>query len=111
MATYKNGINSRKAIIDTARRLFYEKGFRATTYHDISQEAKVRNGSISYHFENLLAIAAQIEDAETFSVAYSAFRDKYRNLNVGRKYEPIVWPLASRCVAVGSAPCGRSAAH
>lgn len=65
MANYQNGIASKNAIIDAARKLFYEKGFRSTTYRDISREANVRIGTISYHFDNLLTLASLIDAEES----------------------------------------------
>ena len=64
MGNYQNGLESRKAILETAAKLFYEQGLNKTTYADISKAANVRIGTISYHFGNTLTIASKIGNEE-----------------------------------------------
>ncbi len=42
----------RKQILDAAKRLFYEKGFSATTIEDIAQEAELSPAAIYLYFKN-----------------------------------------------------------
>ena len=51
MGAYENGSTTRRAILDACKKLFYEKGFHATSYDDICREAHVNRGSIYYHFK------------------------------------------------------------
>ncbi len=55
----------RELILDTALRLFTDRGYFNTSVRDIQKEATVSTGSIYHHFENKEAIAkallAQIE--------------------------------------------------
>lgn len=50
MATYKNGILTKKTIIETCRALFYKKGYADTTYQDICNNATVNPRTITRHF-------------------------------------------------------------
>lgn len=47
----------RELILDTALRLFTDRGYFNTSVHDIQKEAKVSIGSIYHHFGNKEAIA------------------------------------------------------
>ena len=47
---YETGIATRKLILEESRKLFLEKGFRATSYDDICKAAHVNRGSVYYHF-------------------------------------------------------------
>ena len=49
---YENGAETKEKIINTCRRLFYEKGFDETSFADISEVSGVRRSLIYYHFEN-----------------------------------------------------------
>ena len=49
---YENGAETKEKIINTCRRLFYEKGFEETSLADISEASGVRRSLIYYHFEN-----------------------------------------------------------
>lgn len=48
---YENGTSTRRAILDTCKKLFYEKGYHETSYDDICEAAHVNRGSIYYHFK------------------------------------------------------------
>lgn len=48
---YETGIATRKLILDESKKLFLEKGFRATGYDDICNAAHVNRGSVYYHFK------------------------------------------------------------
>lgn len=51
MGYYENGIETRNRILAACRKLFYEKGYRDTTFMDICKEAQVNQSSIHYHFK------------------------------------------------------------
>lgn len=47
---YENGTSTRRVILDTCKKLFFENGFHETSYDDICEAAHVNRGSIYYHF-------------------------------------------------------------
>jgi AcrR family transcriptional regulator len=51
MGYYENGIETRNRILAVCRKLFYEKGYKDTTFKDICKEARVNQSSIYYHFK------------------------------------------------------------
>lgn len=53
----EKNIDRRQLILDTALRLFTERGYFNTSVHDIQKEANVSIGSIYHHFGNKEAIA------------------------------------------------------
>lgn len=57
MANYENGLETKAKIIDICKKLFYSKGFKKTTFKDISQLANVNQGLIVYYYKtkNILA--------------------------------------------------------
>lgn len=57
MAGYNKGFETKKIILDTCRKLFYEQGIRSTTYAGISEKCGVLPGSILYHYKNVMEIA------------------------------------------------------
>lgn len=63
MASYITGKETRQTILDTCRKLFYEKGYNETTYDDICENAHVNRGSIHYHFKTKDAIRWEIESS------------------------------------------------
>jgi len=62
----------REQIIDTAWRLFREKGFGETTINDIIREAGISKGTFYYYFrskDNMLDTLSDIFDREYFRLA------------------------------------------
>lgn len=54
--TYENGIETRNLILQTAKNLFLEKGFRETSFEDICASTYFNRSTVRYHFgskENL----------------------------------------------------------
>ncbi len=49
---YDNGLLTRRLILDACKALYYEKGFRGTSYQDICNRAHVIRSSIYYHFKD-----------------------------------------------------------
>lgn len=60
MAEYSVGIATRNRIYNVAKRLFYEQGFRATSYAQISEAAEVNRGLIPYYFKGKANIAIAV---------------------------------------------------
>ena len=58
---------TREKIINTAWKLFYEKGFGETTINDILREADISKGTFYYYFrskDDLLGTLSEILDRE-----------------------------------------------
>ncbi|EEF62720.1 TetR/AcrR family transcriptional regulator [Pedosphaera parvula] len=51
---------TRKRVLDTAERLFAEKGLEAVSVRDITQAAEVNLGAINYHFGTKEALIAEV---------------------------------------------------
>jgi len=51
LAIYDNGLLTKETILNSCRKLFYEKGYTETTFSDICKDANVNHGSIYYHFK------------------------------------------------------------
>ena len=50
--TYQSGNATKSKILTQSKLLFYQKGYTATTYSDISTTANVNRALIPYHFQN-----------------------------------------------------------
>ncbi|WP_195269437.1 TetR/AcrR family transcriptional regulator [Eubacterium sp. 1001713B170207_170306_E7] len=51
MAQYKNGIETKKRILQTAKELFYEHGYRQTTIAMIAEKAEIPVGLVNYYYK------------------------------------------------------------
>lgn len=51
MSEYQAGQETKKLILDTCRKLFYEKGYKNTTIRDISKATHTNVSAVSYHFD------------------------------------------------------------
>ena len=60
MGGYSVGIATRQRIYEESKRLFYEKGVKATSYTDICAAAEVNRGLIPYHFKSKSGIAIEV---------------------------------------------------
>ena len=60
MANYGNGATTRRAIVNAAKRLFYEKGYLETGYGDICAAAFVNRSTIYYHFKTKDALRYEV---------------------------------------------------
>lgn len=60
MGNYDVGIQTRNRILKVCRKLFYEKGYDATTFDDICREGRFNKGTVHYHFRGKYNIARQI---------------------------------------------------
>lgn len=60
MGNYKNGIETKTALYNSARSCFYEKGYFDTSIRDIVEKAHSRLGLFSYHFESKEAAAVMV---------------------------------------------------
>lgn len=60
MASRKPSIDSKKIIYENAKKLFYKKGYRQTSYNEISETANLNPAMLKYHFGSKKEIAALI---------------------------------------------------
>jgi AcrR family transcriptional regulator len=51
---------TRSAILDTARRLFVERGFDATSVDDIARESQLSKGAVYHHFQDKQQVFAEV---------------------------------------------------
>ena len=58
----RKGDAKRQAILDTAQRLFYQKGFEQTSVQDILDVLKCSKGSFYHHFESKLSVLETLCD-------------------------------------------------
>ncbi len=57
------GIHAREAITEAARRLFYQKGYGATSYADIAEVTGYGKGNIHYYFKSKNDILNAVTEA------------------------------------------------
>lgn len=62
MVKLSAGQKKRLHILQVCKKLFYDNGYANTTYDDICKAADIPPGSITYHFNGKLGIAATIEN-------------------------------------------------
>lgn len=74
MAKYKTGIESKKKILDSAKRLFYRHGYARTTIAMIAAEAGVPKGLIAYYYKKEQLLTA-IHEAFVLSI-FEAIRQQ-----------------------------------
>lgn len=60
MANYKNGMDTKTALHQSAQKLFYLKGYNATTIKDIVTDAQSKLGLFTYYFEGKESVAISI---------------------------------------------------
>lgn len=75
MANYENGAYTRQAIVQACKQLFYEKGFRETSYSDICKTAHVNRGTIYYHFETKEIMRYEVQ--WEYTIANKRIAEKY----------------------------------
>lgn len=61
MVKLSAGEKKRQHILQVCKKLFYQNGYASTTYDDICTAADIPPGTITYHFDGKLGIAAAIE--------------------------------------------------
>lgn len=66
---------TRQRILDAAARTFLDKGYSATTLNDIASAARLRAGSIYYHFESKELILEEVLDIGIRRIADAVKRD------------------------------------
>lgn len=60
MASYENGSNTRRLILDTCKKLFYEKGYRTVSMTDIYKACFINRASLYYHFKDKETIRYEV---------------------------------------------------
>lgn len=68
MKKYKTGRETKENIMEAARELFYEKGYKNTTYNDICEKANVNTGTFHYHFQTKRKVAGIIYNNFMFNI-------------------------------------------
>lgn len=58
--TYISGDQTKQLILDTGKTLFYEQGYKKTTYTEISQTAGINRALIPYHFKNKASLGLAV---------------------------------------------------
>lgn len=58
--TYSVGELTKQKIFQTAKELFYEKGYVGTSFEEIANRLDINKGLIAYHFKNKYMLANQI---------------------------------------------------
>lgn len=80
MVEIKSGEKKKRAILEAAKTLFYEKGYKDTTLSDIARIVDCPASSISYHFGSKLELACLIQGE------YSRQNKVYMEAITGNKY-------------------------
>lgn len=68
MKKYKSGQETKENILEAAKKLFYEKGYKNTTYSDICKLAQVNTGTFHYHFQTKRKVAGIIYNNFMFNI-------------------------------------------
>lgn len=87
MGLYENGIDTRKAILNSCSALFFEKGYHGTSIGDICQAAHVNRGSIYYHFKDKENIRYEVLWG---SIMESVMQVRASDRSIPVKYEYLV---------------------
>lgn len=75
----RKGDARRAAIIDTAERLFYQKGYEETSVQDVLDELHLSKGGFYHHFESKLSLLEAICEKRTIS----SFEESERTIREG----------------------------
>lgn len=60
MAQNRRSIQTKETILETASRLFYEKGYTATTIRDICSQSGISVSRVNYHFSSKVELAGVV---------------------------------------------------
>ena len=74
-STHNKSERTRQRILDAAARTFRDKGYAATTLNDIANAARLRAGSIYYHFESKEQILEEVFDIGIKRISDAVLRD------------------------------------
>ena len=74
-STHNKSERTRQRILDAAARTFRDKGYAATTLNDIANAARLRAGSIYYHFESKEQILEEVFDIGIKRISDAVIRD------------------------------------
>tara|TARA_A100001037_G_scaffold280628_1_gene283555 strand:+ start:963 stop:1631 length:669 start_codon:yes stop_codon:yes gene_type:complete len=74
-STNNKSERTRQRILDAAARTFRDKGYAATTLNDIANAARLRAGSIYYHFESKEQILEEVFDIGIKRISDAVLRD------------------------------------
>lgn len=105
----KKGEQCRCRILEAARKLFYQKGFFATSINDVAEEAGVLKGNLSYYFPSKSELLEGATSARTQEIrnqlnAWSSLSDSlYQSLErFINMYECSAVDIANYGCAIGT---------
>lgn len=88
MATYKKGVETRERIFQSAKKMFYEYGYKNATIEKIAADASVPIGLVNYYFKK----------NEMLSVVYTQFIQSIKKAIDNQIGKDIVNPLQKHIV-------------
>ena len=85
MAETEKGKDTKQKIVNSAKKLFYEQGYEATTVMQITKDAEVNNGLFTYYFGSKIALAGMISTQFRLDMRNCVSQKmyiRYRNYNL-----------------------------
>ena len=94
MAPNRRSIQTKETILETASRLFYEKGYTATTVRDICSQSGISISRVNYHFSSKAELAGTI----CGQFAHNFIQELRKVFGNSRGYSVLVEAIALRFV-------------
>jgi len=82
--------DTKKKILNTAKELFIEKGFAATTMRDISSRANINKGLLHYYFQSKQMLFVNVMQMTTFELFPKVDSILHLNVSFSEKLELII---------------------
>lgn len=82
--------DTRQKILNTAKELFIEKGFAATTMRDISSRANINKGLLHYYFQSKQMLFVNVMQMTTFELFPKIDSILHLNVSFSEKLELII---------------------
>ncbi|MGE5356740.1 MAG: TetR/AcrR family transcriptional regulator [Deltaproteobacteria bacterium] len=82
--------DTRQKILNTAKELFIEKGFAATTMRDISSRANINKGLLHYYFQSKQMLFVNVMQMTTFELFPKVDSILHLNVSFSEKLELII---------------------
>lgn len=107
MANYKRSAQTKDAILETASRLFYEKGYTSATVREICAQSNISVSRINYHFSSKADLAGVI----CGQFLRNFIKETVKVLEIARSYPMLVEAIALRFIirlmVAGNSPASR----
>ena len=107
MASYKRSAQTKDVILDTASRLFYEKGYTSATVREICAQSNISVSRINYHFSSKADLAGVI----CGQFLHNFIKETVKVLEISRSYPLLVEAIALRflirLMVAGNSPASR----